>query len=237
MSYAYRIVGGKEHEQSLFFMLNSLLKSRIDIGDETTDDEDVNVYLASLLHSLVDKVPAQSEVSTYDTDVARMAEGRDLRSRFQVYRANADHALVAVAVFDGPWFDRRTPDRAALEARGKCYYTAAASIEQKLRFGSSAVSDVLSKLSERFDLYVRILGRVRSSYLNLSARMSAGEAFHLERHAQEGARPALIKYGRDQFLDAYGDWMATASATVKRRVNRIGESLAELDPEFRFDGI
>jgi hypothetical protein len=48
MSYAYKIVGGKERELSLYFMLNALLQSRIEIGAETTDDEDVNVYLASL---------------------------------------------------------------------------------------------------------------------------------------------------------------------------------------------
>ena len=41
MSYAYRIVGGKDNdEQSLFFMLNAMLQARIDVGDETTDDEE-----------------------------------------------------------------------------------------------------------------------------------------------------------------------------------------------------
>lgn len=244
MSYAYRIVGKKESEQSLYFMLNALLQARIDVGDETTDDEDVNVYLASLLHSLLDDAAARAErVSHYDSEVQRLADAGDLRSKFTVYRANADHALVSVAVFDRPWMRSRggrpqldTVDR-RLETRGRLYYTVAASLEQKLKYGSTAVSEVLNKLSERFDLYTRILSRVRSSHLNLFARITQGEAYHLERHAQEGAKPALIEHGKNQFLDAYGEWMSTTSAQARKRVNRLGESLKKLDPEFVFDGV
>ena len=244
MSYAYRIVGGKESEQSLFFMLNALLQARIDIDDETTDDEDVNVYLASLLHSLVDTATAQyGQVSLYDSDVWRQAENGDLRSRYQIYRANADHVLVEIALFDRPWTRARggrpqyQPAQKRLEERGRLYYTVAASLEQKLKYGSTAVSVVLDKLSGRFDLYSRILRRVRSSHLNLFARLSNGEAFHLERHAQEGAKPALIRHGRDKFLDAYGEWMTTASRQARQRVNRLGESLQQLDPGFEFEGV
>jgi hypothetical protein len=244
MSYAYRIVGAKESEQSLFFMLNALLQARIDVGDETTDDEDVNVYLASLLHALVDRAHTRrDQISKYDTDVARFAESGDLRSRFEIYRANADHTLVTVALFDRPWvrsrgvWPRQDVEDRRLETRGRLYYTMAASLEQKLRYGSTAVSDVLSKLSERFDLYARVLVRVRSSHLHLFARISDGEAFHLERHAQEGAKPALIRHGRDQFLDAYGDWMSTTSTKARGRVNRLGEALTKLDPEFAFDRV
>lgn len=243
MSYAYRIVGGKEREQSLFFMLNALLQSRIDTGDETTDDEDVNVYLASLLHDLVDRAgAAEDHVSSYDADVARMADGKDLRKRFQVYRSNADHALVGRALFDRPWLDRgagrtHTVRSDRLEARGSHYYAVAASIERKLKYGSSGVSEVLAKLSERFELYAGILAHVRSSHLKLFARLSRGETFHLERHAQTGAKAALIRHGRDQFLDAYGDWVASSSKTARQRVNRIGSALTKLDPDFRFDEV
>ena len=35
MSFAYTIVGGRESEQSLYFMLNALLQSRIHVNEES----------------------------------------------------------------------------------------------------------------------------------------------------------------------------------------------------------
>lgn len=95
MSFAYTIVGGRENEQSLYFMLNALLQSRIHVNLESTDDEDVNMYLASLLHTyLSDGIHANDTISSYDADVVRNAVPGDLRTRYRVYRANADHALM-----------------------------------------------------------------------------------------------------------------------------------------------
>ena len=244
MSFAYTIVGGRESEQSLYFMLNALLQSRIHVNEESTDDEDVNIYLASLLHAyLSDGIHANDAISSYDADVVQNAESGDLRNRYRVYRAYADHALVMGAVFARPWTDRRSrnfhPVRACEQtsARGKHYYALADSLEQKLRQGSTAVSGVLTKLAERFDLYGRILGQVRSSHLNLFARMSTGEAFHLERHAQEGAFPTLVREGRNKFLDAYSAWMTQPTRAAERKVNRLSESLAKLDSSFWFEGV
>ena len=173
MSYAYPIVGGKDNdEQSLFFMLNALLQARIDVGDETTDDEDVNVYLASLLHSLLEGAHRERElVSEYDEEISRMADVGDLRTRFQVYKANADYALVACALFDRKWVNRRrgrrslAPREDHLESRGRLYYNVASSLSQKLKYGTSAVIEVLGKLSGRFDTYTQVLSRVGSSHL------------------------------------------------------------------------
>jgi hypothetical protein len=108
MSYVYEIVGGKERELSLYFMLNALLQSRIEIDAETTDDEDVNVYLASLLHSRLDNSSENDRLSSYDFDIARMAEKSNPRDRYRLYRSNADQAMVAASVFGRPWFDRRS---------------------------------------------------------------------------------------------------------------------------------
>ncbi len=118
-------------------------------------------------------------------------------------------------------------------SRGKCYYA----IAGKLKYGATAVSDVLTKLSDRFELYALILTRVRSSHLNLFARISTGEVFYLERHAQRGATPALIKHGRNQFLDAYGNWFRPCLMSVRKWVNRLEESPAEIDPDFEFSGV
>jgi len=233
MSYAYRIVGGKDNEQSLYFMLNALLQARIETGEESTDDEDVNVYLASLLHSLLDsQTDPDKKVSSYDTAVALQLEGADTCQKYEVYRLNADHALLGVALFDRPWLERNGSCRntgrlcGGLGARGRHYYGVADSLQRKRKYGANAVSDVMGKLSDRFDTYTHVLRHVRSSHLNLFARLTVGETYHLERKAQEAARPALIQHGRDAFLDAYNDRMVSASDHVRRRVTGwVGHSI------------
>ena len=50
----YLDLANGEREKSFFFVLNAYLHSRIDRKCESVDDEEVNVYMAHLLHSLVD---------------------------------------------------------------------------------------------------------------------------------------------------------------------------------------
>ena len=94
-SYAYQIVGKNEREESLFFMLDALLRSRIETGEETTDDEDVNIYLANLLHAFFDHSFDRSEgcyVSRYESDVfAETEKHPSLGMRYQIYRSNDDN--------------------------------------------------------------------------------------------------------------------------------------------------
>jgi hypothetical protein len=196
------------------------------------------------LHSRLDGgIPEDDRLSSYDCDIALMAEKSDPRDRYRLYKSNADQAIVASSVFGRAWLDRRSKshesegDRDRVASRGKCYYSFAASIEQKLKFGSSAVSEVLSKLSERFDLYGRILSHVRSTHLSLFGRMTTGEMYHLTREAHKGAKPALIQKGRDRFIDAYSEWMRTPSRESGRKVNRLAEFLGNLDSEFRFEEV
>ena len=61
MRYACCIISQEEPEQSLFFMLNALLQALVDIGDDIADNEDFNVGLASLLHSLVGVLDGRTE--------------------------------------------------------------------------------------------------------------------------------------------------------------------------------
>ena len=105
LSHSYQIVGSKQKEESLYFMLNSLLQSRIETGEETTDDEDVNVYLATLMHSFLDQSFQEEHghlASTYSTDVARSADTNNLRHRYRVYRTNGDYALISTSDFRPP---------------------------------------------------------------------------------------------------------------------------------------
>lgn len=239
-SFPYQIIGGQEREESLFFLLYALLKSRLSTGLETEDDEDVNVYLSSLLHDFLDgsfQKTYGSVVSSYDSDVVERADSDDARRRYLVYRANADYALLSVSLFDRAACEgRRSADGSIrrLSERGSVYYRFSTHLVSRLG-RRSAVSEVLGKLAEGFDTYVQILTRLRFDHLGLLKRLSRGEVFHLQREVHEGARPGLVKAGRDWFLDAYGDWLSCQSETNRERVNELALGLGELDPTFAFE--
>ena len=242
-SYVYQIVGEKEREQSLFFMLDALLRSRIETGEETTDDEDVNVYLANLLHAFVGSSFKQSEgcyVSRYESDVfAETEKYPSLGMRYQIYRSNADYILMTASIFE-PCRQRSAKgeaDEETLMARGKTYYHFASGCHERFKRRRTGVADVMDKLSDRFEMYSKILSHMRVSYLNLLKRLSQGEIFHIQRKAQEVPSFASVREGRDNFLDAYGEWMRSGSEFHRQRVNALGGALVKVDSRFRFAGI
>lgn len=243
-SFPYQIIGGREREESLFFLLDALLKSRLATGLETEtdddDDEDVNVYLSSLLHDFLARSFQKAYgpvVSSYDSDVVEHVATNDTRQRYRGYRANADYALLSVSLFDrAPCEGGRGADGSIrrLSERGPVYYRFASHLVGRLG-RRSAVSEVLSELAEGFDTYVRILTRLRIDHLGLMKRLTAGEVFHLQREVHENARPGLVKAGRDWFLDAYNEWLVCQSDSNRERVNELALGLAELDPNFEFE--
>lgn len=242
-SYPYQIVGNDEREESLFFMLDALLRSRIETGEETTDDEDVNIYLANLLHSFIGCAvgDAQAEfVSRYEMDVvAALEKQASLGMQYHIYRSNADFALMKTSIFD-PLGDMRgvtEESEEALVSRGKTYYRYASSCHERFKHKRTGVADVMAKLSERFEMYMTILMHLRVLYFNLLKRLSNGEVFHIQRKAQESPEFENVYDGRNQFLDAYSDWMRTGADYYRQRVNALGKALVTLDPRFKFEGI
>ena len=94
-----------EREPLFFFMLNAYLCSRLDIEQESDEDEEVNVYLAHLLHLLGDGTfyTQKAEVladAPYDVFSQVEASESD-RYKVKVHHTNADHRLVAHALFAG----------------------------------------------------------------------------------------------------------------------------------------
>lgn len=241
MSYACRIVGSEKTHQSRFFLLNALLQSRIEIGCESTDDEDVNVYLTALLHDFLEGKTSDETVSSFHADVAHAADRDDLRHRYRVYRANGDHALIATSLFDRPSLDRRRAadcrENDAAAARGSAYYGFAANLSERINRRHPAVAIVLRKLSDRFDTYAAILTHVRIDHLKLSARLSDAQIAHLQRSANEDAQPFLAGVARDRFLDAYSEWIKTGSEASRLKVNALGGELAESDRGFSFEPV
>ena len=234
-SSPYQVLGTNEREESLFFMLDSLLRSRIETGEGTIDDEDVNIYLAGLLHSFLDQSFYRTygdTITRYDSQIYDLAEvPGDPGVRFRVYKGNADFALMAAGVFE----ENCEPD--CETQRGKLFYGIASTCHARICRKKTGVATVLAKLSERFETYRKILSYMRGEYLRLLRGFTKGEMFHLEREVHAGALTGFVPDGRNHFLDAYSDWMKTGSQADRDRVNVLGEALGRADPEFEFAGI
>lgn len=238
---------GSDVQTSYFFMLNSLLHSRIHTGVESNAeyyDEDVNVYVAHLLNAHIDPRYA-ARVSQYlahnDAEVRRLIESRpDDRDRYHIYKTNADALLLALGVFD-THDDRherldpalRTP-RSVYVSRAATYYALAASYATKLHRGPSGVSQVLEKLSRGIENYVKVLSFMRGQYLGFIRRYSPGELFHLDMVIKEVERDELIRERHDEFLDTYHAWLKTRESSLRERLIEQASALRELDPSFEF---
>lgn len=241
---------------SYYFMMRSLLHSRIDTGltsNQDVEDEDVNVYLAHLLQSFSDPdylEEARPYLHRYDHEVfGRLQRSSDARLKYRIYKTNADFLLISIGVFDNPsqtllnqaggsgggssvrqWM----PTEEASLGRGRTYYRFAYSYSQLVNRGHPAVSEVLQKLGEGFDRYVRILSHLRGEYLDLIHELSRGEIFHLERSINREKEKDKLRGYQDEFLDAYAVWRRTGSAEDEQRLAEALERVRKLDPEFSF---
>ena len=99
-----------EREPLFFFLLNAYLQSRIETDNESDGDEEVNVYVAGLLHSLVDGrfyCDNVDRLATSPVEVCQKAEeSGSNRGKANVYRSNADHRFLAYGLFSG-WAEHR----------------------------------------------------------------------------------------------------------------------------------
>lgn len=238
-----------------YFMMKCLLYSRMETGlisNQDFYDEDVNVYIAHLLDSMIqpDNVErARRFLSQYDTEVFRkLADSKDARLKYTIYKTNADFLLISLGIFDNPEAaiaetstsqnpDRQVyrPSEEAYVGRGKTYYRFAYTYSQIVHGRNAGISDVLEKLSIGFDKYMRILAHMRGEYLDLLKRLSTGEVYHLERVANEEQREDDLRDKKDRFLDLFLEWKKTGAIDLKQQINQIVDEIREMDPGFRFD--
>lgn len=242
---------------SYLFMMKCLLYSRMETGlvsNKDVYDEDVNVYIAHLLNSFIQPEfmeRARPYLSKYDTEVFhRLAESRDARLKYMLYKTNADFMLVSLGIFDNPELrlaDRlpspsAAPDRSLLRpheeayvGRGRTYYRFAYSYSQQLHGRHQAITEVLEKLSLGFDKYLKILAHMRGEYLDLLKRLSRGEIYHLERVVNESQRQELIRQKQDTLLDLYLQWKNTQEEGLREQMRDALSGIQAMDPEFRFE--
>ncbi len=237
------------------FMMKCLLYSRMETGlvsNQDFYDEDVNVYIAHLLDSLIQPEHferAKRFLSAYDTEVfRRLANSKDARLKYTIYKTNADFLLISLGVFDNaeatqpdaslPHAIERVNLRPTEEAsigRGRTYYRFAYTYSQIVNGRNSGISEVLEKLSVNFDKYLRILSHMRGEYLDLLKRLSTGEIYHLERVANEDERRESLQEKQDQFLDLYLEWKRTGAENVRERMSKLVQEIRSLDPSFHFE--
>jgi hypothetical protein len=228
------------------FMMRCLLESRTTLGLPSDDESehDVNIYLTHLLCAYGDPqycLRVGGYISAYDSSVFERAQrSPSHRFRYTVYKINADHLLMSIGVFQNPEGRPTESLPAAFRrsaetfvGRGKTYYDFASTYSQRVFGNSSGVTDVLGKLSENFQHYVRLLGQMRSEYFDFVERMTDGEIFHLQRAADTAGLQAL----RDEFLDVYSAWRHDPTPENHARVMEIALRIRRFDPGFEIDSL
>jgi hypothetical protein len=249
-STAYRPVGRGDSRPSpaYYYMMDNLLECRKESGFPSNGeffDEDVNVYLAGLLTSHVFGNAAATTagmIMPYDIPLFELAgEETSPRRRFNIYRANADHLLVRLGVFDNP--SGRRPGSATHMAltrdawigRGKAYYRLAWACAAETFRRPTAIGDVMGKLSSGFERYVGVLSAMRPSCLNMIPRISNGEMFHLERNVMEEDRKKELTALYDRFLDTWTAYRGSRDPDDRKKLYMVSEELKKADPSFSFD--
>jgi hypothetical protein len=249
MDQSYWELGGPREgpERTAYFVLDSLLRSRIECGFESNQvryDEDVNVYLVALLARLV-RSPGLTTAAVPDADIfASIQDSLDPRLKSDVYRHSADHLLLATSLFtESPYIDRdgrrefRSEARSRI-GRGKAYYHYAAAYQERLRAASPAVARILSVLSADFEQYVDVLFHMRGEYFNLYERMKEGHVMALQ-SGLSGAMPdpdsvTALEALRDEFLDAYWAWHQVPDEANRKALEDKVQRLRDADPAFQF---
>ena len=238
---------GRRPEPTYYFMINCLLYSRMETGlvsNQDFYDEDVNVYLAHLLHSFLNpEYVEQSKkyLSKYDADVfRRLQSSTDARLKYAIYKTNADFLLVSIGIFDqspngNQGNETIKPAEEAYVGRAKTYYHFAYSYSQQINRRNAGISEVLEKLSVGFEKYLKILSHMRGEYLDLGRRFSQGEVFHLERTVNEAGKQELIKAKQDQLLELYSEWRENPSVELEEGLERVAAEIRELNPNFHFE--
>jgi hypothetical protein len=236
----------RDLQPTYYFMVNCLLYSRMETGlvsNQDCYDEDVNVYLAHLLHSFINpEFVEQSRrfLSKYDTDVfRRLSNSTDARLKYLIYKTNADFLLVSIGIFDNPMLPsgarRAQPSEEAYIGRGKTYYHFAYSYAQQTHRKNAGVAEVLEKLSVGFEKYIRILSHMRGEYLDLMKRLSQGEVYHLERSVDEHAQQELLRLKQDELLELYAAWKSRPSPETEESLERVVDEIKALNPAFKFE--
>ena len=236
-SPTYVDLNNGEQKNMFFFLLNAYLTSRIETDCESDGDEEVNVYMAGLLHGVVDGkfyTETTDHLAMSPTNVQRKAEdGGSDRSKADVYRANADHRMIAFGLFDG-WGERSSRQRletsqsAGYLEEAQRFYGWASVCCRRMPQKYNMLAQTLDRLANDFETYHGVLDHMARHHLDLLPRLSRGQAFHLEHGAHEAALPAIQEHALDRMLDAYNAWRAEPTTETRAEFMRQSQAYTQL---------
>lgn len=240
-STAYLDLRSGEREPLFFFMLNAYLQSRIETDHESDGDEEVNVYLAGLLHSLVDGrffAANVDRLASSALDVCQKAEesGTD-RGKTNVYRTNADHRLMAFGLFSGfgehvSRYRRATTPAEAYIDEARQFYSWAAVFCSRMPPRYRGLAMTLEKLADDFGAYHEVLRHMATHHMGLMERLSPGQTWHLEHEAHEAALPQIEVHALDRMLDAYNRWRLDPNQKTRKQFLEASSPYSELKSDF-----
>ncbi len=246
----YKLIGKDDPNPGLtsFFMMNNLLYSRIDSGYPSNNnqfDEDVNVYLAGLLEALISPEYHQNlkkYVIPYDLPLFEsIKDETDSRVKYMTYRVNADFLLISMGIFNNA--KGRAPNsipymnipEGSYIGRGIAYYDLARSYLLQTTLHPNAMTEILGKLSENFEKYLKIISVMKSEHFNFFKKISEGELYHLSHDIQRGDLKKQISLKYDEFLDAYSRFRKEKTDESKTFLREKVQELKKLDKSFEFD--
>jgi hypothetical protein len=194
-------------ENAGFYIMNSLLYSRMEAGFPTNDDffdEDVNVYLAGLLTAMIYEnrpkaAPSEEDrgaghrvsgglanppaIGTAPSDAAlfeRAESAATAREKYELYKAHADGILISLGVF------RKSPGGRPGPARH--YSLSDAAFAGRGMIYYSIAQSLATRLSRKNTAVTDVLGKLSRGfdrYVKVLSLMS-GEYFNLIRRISTG---------------------------------------------------
>lgn len=244
--FLYFQLSNEERESAVYYLLESILKARDEdpgLARAGFFDEDVNIYLAHLLfamslpeyHDMAD--PFLSDDPNEVIEWAKQAE--DPMLRYFIYKANADNMLIHSTIF----VDKLPEVKRAIfrkhehgaERFAVVYYNQASRCHKGIYQKKTGVGEVLEKISGHFELYQRLLYRIKGDYFKFidCFRDEAFRHFFMKmKHYEKQCRKDMIM---DEFLELYHLWRVSAKPDLKQKVIYLARELSSIDPKFRFD--
>lgn len=237
-TYTDRLKKRGSHEPSFCYLMDTLLQSRIATRHESNRDyfdEDVNVYLALLLNSMVTNrfhQKASCYIAPTESDLTEIVErAGNTWAKHEVYRTNGDFLLLQTGIFHVPHDDwEKRWDLAAATERGSAYYRYACSFAGRIPERYTQVTDVLTKLSYDFEKYRQILSHMRGEFLNLVEPISSGDVNRIYDDIHEFEREEKVRVCQNELLDAYLEYQKDKSRENRERVNAKLAELQKIDP-------
>jgi hypothetical protein len=237
-----------EVQETRFFFLNHVLKARVDLHLESglhENDQETNVYLAGLLNSLVtsDAFLRQKEyVSPFDIDIRNYLDVHpDDRTKYIVYRDNADFGLVSRGVFQGyvhPGAYRKIvmPDSDP-QGRIAAYYELAASALSHLQGSHASLVPIFCSIADNLSEVLQIMARAAGYYFGLMERISDGSMFHLDRELTFMDNKKAYSVKIDEFLKAYGEYKAGPTEEGRKKLLALASECSLMNERFKFEEV